>query len=188
MRVSNQEFLTRLEAQFAASKEKHTIFLTKKRLSTEYDLEGDAQMQEASASSSSPGHTLIFRVTDGNEDKKKRVKFSTLVKAPELEKFEILYLPLMKAQMANSLRKRDKAKERKVDKLLVAKKKEIDENGGKVKLAGVGRKRGAGHRKRQRAEKRASKVRKDKAIAHQPQQATARPSGASHQLAQAAQR
>ena len=72
---------------------------------------------------------------------------------------------MLKANLSNSLRKRDKAKERKVDKVLAQRRKEIEENGGKVKVNGVGSKRGKGHRKRQRAEKSASKVRKEKAVA-----------------------
>jgi hypothetical protein len=72
---------------------------------------------------------------------------------------------MLKANLSNSLRKRDKAKERKVDKVLAQRRKEIEENGGKVKVNGVGSKRGKGHRKRQRAEKSARKVRKEKAVA-----------------------
>ena len=80
------QFLAKLEQQFAASAERHSIFLTKKRLSATQDAQGDSHMKEAKVASSSTGHSterhsILIRVTDGQEDKKKKVKFSTVVSA-----------------------------------------------------------------------------------------------------------
>ncbi|KAL4401543.1 hypothetical protein ACI68E_001186 [Malassezia pachydermatis] len=72
---------------------------------------------------------------------------------------------MLRSNLAGMLKKRDKAKERRVDKLLVASRKKIEENGGKVKIGGS--KRGAGRRKRMRAVKRAQKVRAARANAQQ---------------------
>lgn len=43
---------------------------------------------------------------------------------------------MLRSNLAGMLKKRDKAKERRVDKLLVASRKKIEENGGKVKIGG----------------------------------------------------
>lgn len=55
------------------------------------------------------------------------------------------------------LKKRDKAKERRVDKILAASRKKLEENDGKVRITGA--KRGAGRRKRMRALHRAKRLR-----------------------------
>ena len=95
---------------------------------------------------------------------------SDKVECADLAKFESSYLPLLKTQLANSLRKRDKAKERKVDKVLAAKRKEIEDNGGKIRLSGVGNRRGSGHRKRQRVVKRIRREKEDAWERRQQQQ------------------
>ena len=51
--------------------------------------------------------------------------------------FQDAYLACLRTNMANSLKKRDKAKERRVDKVLAASRKKLEENDGKVKMGGA---------------------------------------------------
>ncbi|WFD21543.1 hypothetical protein MEQU1_000196 [Malassezia equina] len=67
--------------------------------------------------------------------------------------FRDAYGALVRAQLAEMLKKRDKAKERRVDKLLLASRKKLEENGGRVLI------RGASRRQRMRARERAKKLR-----------------------------
>ncbi|KAE8258612.1 hypothetical protein A4X13_0g1575 [Tilletia indica] len=149
-RVSKEEFVTRLGELFEKSKAEHSVYITQK------SYEGDAQNM---------GPSVLLRVSDGRDDKDKRAKFSTVVPAAEVNDFYAQhYLPQLRASLAAAtLRKRDKAKERKVAKALGALKERREKNGGVEPVEGVGSKRGAGHRKRQRAEKRAARLRSEKA-------------------------
>ncbi|WFD39275.1 uncharacterized protein MJAP1_002246 [Malassezia japonica] len=134
MRVAPGEFLARLTALFDGAQEKHSVYVTTKK---------------------SDSSALLFRATDGQSAEKK--KYSTVVPPTEIVAFQEEYLTLMRTHLANMLKKRDKAKERRVDKLLVASRKRIEENDGKVRIAGS--KRGAGRRKRMRALHRAQRLR-----------------------------
>jgi len=51
--------------------------------------------------------------------------------------FRDAYGALVRAQLAEMLKKRDKAKERRVDKLLIASRKKLEENGGRVLIRGA---------------------------------------------------
>jgi len=79
--------------------------------------------------------------------------------------FRDAYGALVRAQLAEALKKRDKAKERRVDKLLLASRKKLEENGGRVLIRGASTwhlltaERGAGRRQRMRARQRAQKLR-----------------------------
>ncbi|WFC94127.1 hypothetical protein MBRA1_000759 [Malassezia brasiliensis] len=137
MRVAPSEFLAKLTTLFASASEKHTVYVTVKR---------------AEASNPAP---LLYRATDGKTTGK--TKLSTVVPPSELPTFEQEYLTLMRTQLASMLKKRDKAKERRVDKILAASRKKLDENDGKVRITGA--KRGAGRRKRMRALHRAQRLR-----------------------------
>lgn len=86
--------------------------------------------------------------------------------------FQNVYLASLRTNMANTLKKRDKAKERRVDKALAASRKRLEENGGKVKFGGASAytstkltpaERGAGRRKRMREVKRARALRQARA-------------------------
>ena len=93
-------------------------------------------------------HALLVRATDGKSDG--RSKFSTLVRcdgctallttpqvAPSAAaKFQAEYLAIMRTSLAASLKKRDKAKERRVDKALATSRKRLEENEGKVPITG----------------------------------------------------
>jgi hypothetical protein len=141
------QFLTRLEALFASAQDKHSVYVTSKRCA---DIPADAGTS-----------AVLFRATDGKSTG--RSKFSTLVAPSEILAFETDYLALVRAQLASVLKKRDKAKERRVDKMLIASRKKIEENDGKVIIGGS--KRGAGRRKRMRAVRRAQKLRASRSVA-----------------------
>lgn len=111
------QFLAKLTALFASAAEKHTVYVTVKR---------------AEASDPAP---LLYRATDGKTTGK--TKLSTVVPPAELPTFEQEYLTLMRTQLAGMLKKRDKAKERRVDKILAASRKKLEENDGKVRIAGA---------------------------------------------------
>ncbi|KAK0537111.1 hypothetical protein OC835_001835 [Tilletia horrida] len=165
-RLSQAEFVTRLGQLFEQSKAEHSVYITQKAY------EGD---------DATPGPAVLLRVTDGRDDKKKRAKFSTVVPTAEVNEFFAQhYLPQLRASLtAATLRKRDKAKERKVAKSLAALRERREKNGGEEPVEGVGSKRGAGHRKRQRAEKRAARLRKEKAAAAQKIKASKATAGTS---------
>lgn len=93
-------------------------------------------MTSTSTNPSSDQFPILFRASNGLSEASKKVKFSTLVSPSNLNEFQSLYLPALRQSLSNSLRKRDKAKERKVDKLLAQQKKKIEEDGGKVKIGG----------------------------------------------------
>ncbi|PKI83152.1 hypothetical protein MVES_002918 [Malassezia vespertilionis] len=98
---------------------------------------------------------VLFRATDGKSTGKTKV--SVVIPPSEILAFQATYLPMLRTHLTEALKKRDKAKERRVDKLLTASRKRIEENNGKVKI--LGSKRGAGRRKRQRALHRAKRLR-----------------------------
>ncbi|KAK0550422.1 hypothetical protein OC845_002664 [Tilletia horrida] len=148
-RLTQEEFVKKLGDLFEQCKEEHSIYITQK------PYEGD----EVSA-----GPAVLLRVTDGRDDPAKKVKFSTIIPAAEVNEFYAThYLPQLRTSlMAKTLRKRDKAKERKVAKSLAALKERREKNGGVEPVEGVGKKRGAGHAKRQRVERRAERLRKER--------------------------
>ncbi|CAD6892383.1 unnamed protein product [Tilletia laevis] len=148
-RVSREEFVTLLGELFEKSKAEHSVYITQKPYAGDDEVAGPA---------------VLLRVSDGRDDKDKRAKFSTIIPAAEVNEFFAQhYLPQLRASLtAATLRKRDKAKERKVAKTLATLKERREKNGGVEPVDGVGSKRGAGHRKRQRAEKRAARLRKEK--------------------------
>lgn len=111
------QFLAKLATLFASATEKHTVYVTVKR---------------AEASNPAP---LLYRATDGKTTGK--TKLSTVVPPAELPTFEQEYLTLMRTQLAGMLKKRDKAKERRVDKILAASRKKLEENDGKVRITGA---------------------------------------------------
>lgn len=90
---------------------------------------------------------MIFRVSDGGS--KDRIRFSTIVCSmtmgiltkqvypSELPSFQETYLTALRSNLAQSLKKRDKAKERRVDKVLAASRKKLEEHGGQVKIGGA---------------------------------------------------
>ena len=51
--------------------------------------------------------------------------------------FQDTYLTTLRTHLAENLKKRDKAKERRVDKILAASRKKLEENDGKVKIRGA---------------------------------------------------
>lgn len=126
------QFLSQLERLFVEAKEKHSVFVTAKRCSR----------ADVGAQSTTPT-SVLFRATDGKSTG--RTKISTVVRIMLLTKippdqileFREAYGTLMRAQLAEILKKRDKAKERRVDKLLAASRKKLAENGGRVLIRGA---------------------------------------------------
>ncbi|WFD29671.1 hypothetical protein MSPP1_000681 [Malassezia sp. CBS 17886] len=157
MRVGGDEFLSRLAALFESAQEKHSVYVTVKR-----SAQGDAPPSGADT------YPLLFRASDGVSNSADKAKFATLVchgslhaqtQVPpaDIASFMDAYRNVVRTQLAASLRKRDKARERRADKLLGASRKRLEENAGKVPIAGA--KRGAGRRRRMRALHRAKRVR-----------------------------
>lgn len=66
----------------------------------------------------------------------KKKRLTAKVAPDEMPKFHSSYLDILRNSLAASLKKRDKAKERRVDKLLAQSRKRLEENDGKVKLTG----------------------------------------------------
>jgi len=60
-------------------------------------------------------HSLLFRATDGNSDKKKKVKITTVVSASDIEDFWAKYTEVVKGGMTG-LKKKDKKKKQKAKK------------------------------------------------------------------------
>lgn len=117
------------------------------------------------SSSSALADSVLFRATNGVSGSGK-IKISTLVPASKLATFQSAYLPLLRTHLSNGLRKRDKAKERKMDKAREQSRKklvQIVDGKEKVITNKIGSKRGAGRRKRQRALEKGLVLRKEKA-------------------------
>ncbi|PWN52697.1 signal recognition particle, SRP9/SRP14 subunit [Violaceomyces palustris] len=163
MLLTNDQFIQRLSGLFEASQTKHSVYISSKRCTDHKDGDGDVSMTAASASSSHEQSSILFRATDGQQSKATKIKFSTLVHPDHVQAFNERYLPLLRSQLSSCLKKRDKAKERKVEKQLTASRKKIEAEGGKVRVSGVGSKRGAGRRKRQRVARKAMRLRSEKA-------------------------
>ncbi|KAF8481703.1 signal recognition particle SRP9/SRP14 subunit [Russula ochroleuca] len=138
--VDNDTFLSRLSSLFQSSKEHGTIWLTHKRLTHDGD---DATMDVGDDTREYP---CIIRVTDGED-----VTFSTHITSGQLNKFLNAYGTLLKSSM-NTLRKRDKKREKVRAEKLAARKQGLAEP---VPIEGP--KRGNGRRKRQRRVKAAQK-------------------------------
>lgn len=108
---------------------------------------------------------ILFRATNGVSGSGK-VKISTLVPASQLTTFQTAYLALLRTHLSNGLKKRDKAKERKMDKAKEQSRKklvQVVDGKDKIMTNKIGSKRGAGRRKRQRALKKGLVLRKEKA-------------------------
>lgn len=147
---------------FESSTSKHSIYITSKRAPAKALPDGDVEMTSTSSQEHIP---LLFRASNGVSDSSK-IKFSTIVQPSQLSSFQAAYLPLLRSHLSTSLKKRDKAKERKTDKLREqARKKLVETVDGKEHIITnkIGSKRGAGRRKRQRALKKGAALRKEKA-------------------------
>jgi signal recognition particle subunit SRP14 len=116
-RLSTEEFFTRLATLLADHNKKGhgSITLSQKRLNPH--TETKAPVTDPSALSDlHPDEPLpiIIRATDGEarEDRKKRVKISTVVQPDALDEFYARYAEACKAGMT-ALKKRDKSKRKK---------------------------------------------------------------------------
>ncbi|CAO1621929.1 unnamed protein product [Sympodiomycopsis kandeliae] len=162
-RLSNEEFVTRLTSLYESSSSSGSVYLSSKRASHP-DVLKDAQ-GDVSMTSGEERYPIIYRATDGKDDKNKKVSISTIVSPSSLQTFQDLLQPAIRTSASLYLRKRDKAKERKADKVLAVRRKKDEELGGWKGVAKQGSKRGAGHRQQQRAKRRALKLRKEEAVA-----------------------
>ncbi|KIS67096.1 uncharacterized protein UMAG_04965 [Mycosarcoma maydis] len=162
MTVTNEQFLSELTKLFEESTSKHSVYVSSKKAPASAAKDDDVDMTP----SSSCGLTdaILFRATNGVSGSGK-VKISTLVPASKLASFQGAYLPLLRTHLSNGLKKRDKARERKMDKAREqSRKKLIETVDGRDKIITnkMGSKRGAGRRKRQRALKKGLALRKEK--------------------------
>ncbi|PWN91740.1 signal recognition particle, SRP9/SRP14 subunit [Acaromyces ingoldii] len=160
-RVSNEEFLAKLQSLFESCASSHSLYLSQKR-ATKAAVSG-----KSAAAAATTTWPVIFRATDGKgrgaaERSTRRTKFSTLVEADALAAFQQAYTALLRTRMAGFLKKRDKAKERRTDKALKEQRKRLEDFASKAKVSQIGSKRGAGRRKRQNAQKRAAKARMER--------------------------
>lgn len=57
-------------------------------------------------------YPLLFRATNGNSDKTKKIKFTTVVNVQDLDSFWVQYTEVVKAGMSG-LKKKDKKKKQK---------------------------------------------------------------------------
>ncbi|KAH3661743.1 hypothetical protein OGAPHI_005921 [Ogataea philodendri] len=84
-----------------------SIYITQKRLS--YNLD---QEIEGPSSTESNNYNVLVRVTDGNKDKSKKIKLSTVVEPEKLDAFWNEYTNVLKAGL-KGLKKKDKKKTKK---------------------------------------------------------------------------
>lgn len=166
-RVDASEFIKRLEDLFERTKDARSVHICAKQV-THINSETSSSSPLPLSSST---HPMIFRVSDGGS--KDRIRFSTIVYPSELPSFQETYLTALRSNLVQSLKKRDKAKERRVDKVLAASRKKLEEHGGQVKIGGA--KRGAGRRKRMRALRRARNLRQMSSDGQTPQMRSAQP-------------
>lgn len=92
----------------------------------------------ASTSSTSTSYPLLFRLTDGKSTPSK-LALSTQVSASALAGFQEMLSSTLRTCLSGCLRKRDKAKERKSDKVVASRKKKDEELGGWKGVAKVGK-------------------------------------------------
>ncbi|SNX86462.1 related to Signal recognition particle 14 kDa protein [Melanopsichium pennsylvanicum] len=162
MTVTNEQFLSELTKLFEESSSKHSVYVSSKKAPASAAKDDDVDMIPSSARGLTDA--ILFRATNGVSGSGK-IKISTLVPASKLASFQKAYLPLLRTHLSNGLKKRDKAKERKMDKAREqSRKKMIETVLGKDKIMTnkIGSKRGAGRRKRQRALKKGLVLRKEK--------------------------
>lgn len=115
--VTNDQFLEQLTRLFESSSKAHSVFVSHKKISNDFRSSNDEP-------------TIVVRATDGrgsSASSLNRTKFTTHVQASKLPAFQEQYSALLRASTAAFLRKRDKAKERRVDKLLKEKRKRMEE-------------------------------------------------------------
>ncbi|KAG9053680.1 hypothetical protein FS842_007482 [Serendipita sp. 407] len=138
-------FLTRLTSLFEDTKEKkRTVWLTHKRLT--FNEDGDAI--QVDSDNKTGEFSCLLRATDG-----RTITISTHIQPDALPRFHTHYGSLLKTTMTQSLRKRDKKKEKARLEAIVLKKKKMLEG-----ITVVGPKRGNGRRKRDRLEKARQKL------------------------------
>ncbi|KAL0639836.1 hypothetical protein Q9L58_001152 [Maublancomyces gigas] len=109
-RLSNHEFFNQLTALFASAtaKEKSSVFLTQKALLPFGAVPADTPVVDPYTTDAPL--QLLIRATNGDSDKKtpgKKIKFSTIVEATELEGFFARYTEVAKGGMT-ALKKRDR--------------------------------------------------------------------------------
>ncbi|PVG01848.1 SRP14-domain-containing protein [Serendipita vermifera] len=133
--IQNHQFLKSLEELFQACQSKGgSVWLTHKRLTYE------GQDLDVKSESGEKEYPCLLRATDG-----KHTTISTHILSNSLPSFHAQYGTLLKSTMTQTLRKRDKKKEKARLEELALKKKKIMEG-----VQVVGPKRGSGRKKRVR--------------------------------------
>ncbi|KAK9463233.1 signal recognition particle, SRP9/SRP14 subunit [Lipomyces oligophaga] len=112
-RLSNEQFLNELKQLFESNETCGRVFLQQKRLTPFDPVErkhnpSATDLSEIDNPDTSP-HALLFRATNGNSNKEKKVKFTTVVEPVALDKFFKDYSDVVRAG-ATGLKKKDKKK------------------------------------------------------------------------------
>lgn len=119
-RLSNKEFLLKLESDLAENSGSSSIYLTQKRLATSLEPSSKNQLTDLSSNviehpeeypKNSRNYTLLIRCTRGTSDS----KISTVVEPKNLDSFWNEYATVLKGGFVG-LRKKDKKKKQKVSK------------------------------------------------------------------------
>ncbi|KAK9480361.1 signal recognition particle 14kD protein-domain-containing protein [Lipomyces japonicus] len=125
-RLSSDEFLSQLKVLFAKQAKSGTVFLQQKRYTENDSVENKhnpnrTDLSDISEESQATSHSLIFRATDGNKDKKEKIKITTIVASQDLNIFFKKYSEVLKEGFG-ALKKKDKKKTKSKKKKGAAKK------------------------------------------------------------------
>ncbi|KAH3667028.1 hypothetical protein WICMUC_005375 [Wickerhamomyces mucosus] len=126
--VSNIDFLKSASELFEKAQERNSsIYITQKRLIQQDDVNGNEDNRNEVSkfktnisllphskiiANSQESYSILIRITDGNSDKSKKTKYSTVVKPEDLSKFWKEYSSVIKSG-AKGLKKKDKNKKKK---------------------------------------------------------------------------
>ncbi|VEU20664.1 DEKNAAC101562 [Brettanomyces naardenensis] len=121
-RLQNDEFLKQISSLLEKNAGKSSIYITQKRLSHDIeaeigtepfdDIQKDVKPTVFKSITSTKQYPVLVRVTDGDKDKKKKVKLSTVVRPEDLDKFWLQYTNILKAGFPG-LKKKSKKKKAK---------------------------------------------------------------------------
>ncbi|KAK9470126.1 signal recognition particle, SRP9/SRP14 subunit [Dipodascopsis tothii] len=111
-RVSNEQFLAKVEELFKQQSEQGSVFLQQKRLTPHDDVErstGTANLDDQLPAAQSATYSVLFRVTDGSRDKATKKKYTTVVAPADLDEYWKKYSEAVKAGLIG-LKKKEKKK------------------------------------------------------------------------------
>eukprot|EP01116_Phalansterium_solitarium_P000928 TRINITY_DN10765_c0_g1_i1.p1 TRINITY_DN10765_c0_g1~~TRINITY_DN10765_c0_g1_i1.p1 ORF type:complete len:116 (-),score=38.71 TRINITY_DN10765_c0_g1_i1:176-523(-) len=107
VKLDNDAFLTELTKLFNATKSVGSVYLTFKQQTLTKDGAPAKKLKNDKAEAVEVHNKVLIRATDG-----KKTKFSTLVSAKDVVRFQTAYGNIVKAQM-DALKKKEKKKKKK---------------------------------------------------------------------------